>query len=91
MTNTLLKAAMKYAAPTLAQQARKRIKRAMHTNGNAFGNLRDWAEDRMPERFTPARRTPDYGRMALTGLGAAALAVPLGIWAGRMMRERQQH
>ncbi len=40
-----------------------------------------WAVGRM--RPEPKRHT---GRNAVIGLGAAAIAIPLGMWVGRMLR-----
>jgi hypothetical protein len=37
-------------------------------------------------RVTPRRKRTSAGKMALQGLGAAAVALPLGLWVGRKVR-----
>lgn len=42
-----------------------------------------WAVDRV----RPQRRRSHVGRNTAVGLGAAAVAIPLGLWLGRRLRE----
>ena len=42
-----------------------------------------WAVDRV----RPQRSRSHVGRNAAVGLGAAAVAIPLGLWLGRRLRE----
>lgn len=65
MKKTLMKAAVRAAAPRLRAKA---LKRASH-----------WVEEVM----SPPRRQSSMGMTAAKGLGAAAVAIPLGIWLGR--------
>jgi len=39
------------------------------------------------QRVRPAPKRNALGRNAAVGLGAAAVAVPLGLWLGRRLRE----
>jgi hypothetical protein len=45
----------------------------------AFGKAAEWAIDRV----APNRRKSRNRNNTLTGLGAAAVAVPIGFWIGR--------
>ena len=52
---------------------------ALNPKKAAFAKAASWAMDRaMPERRRRSRRS-----MAMKGIGAAALAVPVGLWLGR--------
>ncbi|HEV2132512.1 MAG TPA: hypothetical protein VGR27_15465 [Longimicrobiaceae bacterium] len=42
----------------------------------------DWATGLV----TPRRKRRSTGKLALQGLGAAAVALPLGLWVGRKVR-----
>ncbi len=37
-------------------------------------------------RVTPRRKRTSAGKVALQGIGAAAVALPLGLWVGRKVR-----
>ena len=67
----MLKAASYLAAPKLTYMARNPKKTAIFKAGT-------WAAERM----LPQRRRPSRGAMALKGLGAAAVALPVGMWLG---------
>lgn len=73
--NRILKLASYAAAPKLTFAAR-------HPKRAAVAKAGKWALDRV----TPSRRKPSYGAMALKGLGAAAVALPVGMWLGRKAR-----
>lgn len=45
-----------------------------------------WVANRVRRR----RHRPSLARTAAQGLGAAAVAIPLGVWAGRKLRDRGQ-
>lgn len=75
--NKLLKAASYVAAPKLTFAARNPKKAALVKAGQ-------WAMDRV----TPNRRRNTAGRSALKGLGAAAVALPVGLWLGRKVMGR---
>lgn len=71
----LMKTAAWAAAPK-AMFAMKNPKKA------ALLKAAGWAT----QRVLPHRRKSHTGRNVALGLGAAALAIPLGLWAGRRMR-----
>lgn len=75
MTKTLLKGASYMTAPA-ATFAFNNPKKA------ALVKATEWAT----KRVLPRRKRPSYGAMALKGLGAAAVAVPLGMWLGSKLR-----
>lgn len=76
--NRILTAASYVAAPKLTFAARNPRKAAIAKAGQ-------WALGRV----MPSRRKPSYGKMALKGLGAAAVALPVGMWLGRRSRRGQ--
>ncbi len=50
---------------------------------------RSWTSDvseRIGDLMGRRRRRSNTGRLALQGLGAAAVALPLGLWVGRRLR-----
>jgi hypothetical protein len=53
-------------------------KRAIVNAGKHAGR---WAV----QRVRPEPPRPEYGKMALEGLAAALVALPVGIWLGRRM------
>lgn len=73
--NRIMKLASYAAAPKLTFAAR-------HPKRAAIAKAGQWALGRM----MPSRRKPGYGAMALKGLGAAAVALPVGMWLGRKKR-----
>jgi hypothetical protein len=78
--NRLLKTASYLAAPKLTYAARHPRKAALLKAGT-------WATSRvMPGRRKRRSRTG----LAMKGLGAAAVAIPLGIWMGRRMRAQPE-
>lgn len=74
--NKVLKTASYMAAPKAAFTAFNPRKAAMIKAGK-------WAMNRV----RPQPKRPSYGSLAMKGLGAAALAVPVGMWLGRKARE----
>jgi hypothetical protein len=75
--NPLLKAAAKHAVPRLASMTRGRRKKMVMNAGK-------WAAGQVLRR----KRRASMGTLALRGLGVAALAVPVGMWIGKMISER---
>lgn len=78
----ILKAAGYAAAPKLAFLANNPGKAAVAWAGKQA------AERMLPERFRPEPQRPSFGMTAAKGLGAAALAAPLGWWLGRRLMDR---
>jgi hypothetical protein len=74
----LLKGAGYLAAPKLAFALDMPKKAAM-------AKATSWALGHVTHR----RRRPSMGMTAAKGLGAAAVALPLGMWLGRRMMERE--
>jgi hypothetical protein len=72
----LVKAAAWAAAPKMMFAAKNPRKAALM-------KATQWAV----ERVRPAPKRNAVGRSAAVGLGAAAVAVPLGLWLGRRLRE----
>ena len=60
----------------------KAARGALHTGRHRV----ERATNRALDRAIPARRRRSRRRSALAGLGAAAAAVPVGMWLGRRMR-----
>lgn len=85
MKKKALKAAGYAVAPKLSMLARHPGKAALLKAGAMAGGM---AMDRlpldrmMPDRFRPRPKRTSLG-MAARGLGAAAVAAPLGWWLGR--------
>jgi hypothetical protein len=52
---------------------------------SAAQGLVSWAGDRVGRR----RRGPNYGKLAVGGLAAAAVAVPLGMLVGNRLRSHE--
>lgn len=77
--NRMIKTASYLAAPKMAFAAFNPRKAAVVKAGQ-------WAMDRV----RPQPRKPAYGSLALKGIGAAALAVPVGMWLGRRARSEAQ-
>jgi len=71
MKRKILKSAMRLAAPELP--SRKEVRRSAMKAGK-------WAMRRVG--YDPG---PDYGSMALRGLGAAAVTLPIGYLIGRRL------
>lgn len=74
----LLKTAARLASPHLAGAMLGRKK-------SPLTRAADWASGHVVRRSAPA---PSMGSTALKGLGAAAVALPLGMWLGRKLRDR---
>ena len=72
--NPLLKTAAKHAVPHLATLTRGRKKRMLARAGK-------WAAGQVMRKQSRS----SMGGMALKGLGAAAIAVPVGMWLGRRL------
>lgn len=79
MKQRLLAAAGYAAAPRLAFTLQ-------HPGKMAVASAAGWAANRM----APRRRRSSMGATAAKGLGAAALAVPVGMWLGRRIFQGQQ-
>jgi hypothetical protein len=79
----ILKAAGYAAAPKLAFLANNPGKGAAAWAGKQV------VERMLPDRFRPEPRRSSFGMTAAKGLGAAALAAPLGWWLGRRIMERE--
>ena len=71
----LLKTAAKLATPHLASMVLGKKKSTLSRVMDRAG-------------LAPARSSAGMGSTALKGLGAAAVAVPVGMWLGRMLRDR---
>ena len=71
--NPMLKTAAKHAVPHLASMTRGRKKKMIVKAGR-------WAAGHMMRK-----QSRSMGAMALKGLGAAAVAVPVGMWLGRKL------
>jgi beta-lactamase regulating signal transducer with metallopeptidase domain len=52
-----------------------------HPRKAAFLAASSWVANRIRRR-----RRPSYARTAMQGIGAAAVAIPLGVWVGRKVR-----
>lgn len=74
--SNILKAAGWAAAPKMMFAAKNPRKAALL-------KATQWAVSRV----RPAPRRSHTGRTAAVGLGAAAVAVPLGLWLGRRLRQ----
>ena len=72
MKKKLLKGAGYIAAPKLSFALH-------HPRKAAMASVAAWAVDHM----TPHRRRSNKAATAAKGLGAAALALPVGLWLGR--------
>jgi hypothetical protein len=59
----------------------------LHPRKAMFGKAASWAMNRV----SPARRRRARRRTAVTGLGAAAMAVPVGLWLGRRFFSARLH
>lgn len=77
--NRVMKLASYAAAPKLTFAAR-------HPKRAAVAKAGQWALGKV----MPRRRKPAYGSMALKGFGAAAVALPVGMWLGRKARGGSQ-
>ena len=71
--NPLLKTAARHAVPHLASLTRGRKKKMLVNAGR-------WAAGQMGRK-----QKVSMGTMALKGLGAAAVAIPVGMWLGRKL------
>ncbi|MBW3629544.1 MAG: hypothetical protein KY464_09620 [Gemmatimonadetes bacterium] len=71
--NPLLKTAAKHALPHLATMTRGRRKKMLMKAGK-------WAAGQVMRKKSRSMRS-----VALKGLGAAAVAVPVGMWLGRKL------
>lgn len=61
---------------------------ALHPGRTRMGRVAERAIDRL----NPAvRRRQARRRSALTGIGAAIIALPVGLWLGRRMNGSRQH
>lgn len=72
MKTTFLRTAMRFATPEPPMSRRGVGRRAM--------KARRWAMRRVRRQ-----RGPDYGAIALRGLGAAAITLPIGYLIGRRL------
>jgi hypothetical protein len=54
---------------------------ALNPGKAAFMKAGSWTLD----RISPSRRRRSRTRSAVTGIGAAAVAVPMGVWLGRRL------
>lgn len=79
----LLRAAAKTAGSHLLSNLRTPKKSTLERAG-------EWATDRMNlTSLAPRRRhSPSAGMIAVKGLGAAAVALPVGMWLGRRLFDR---
>lgn len=75
----LLKGAGYIAAPKLSFAL-------LHPRKAAMASMAAWAVDHM----TPHRRRSHFGSTAAKGIGAAALALPVGLWLGRRMMQPRE-
>lgn len=57
------------------------------SQGNNLSRAAEWATD----RIRPRRKRNVFGITAAKGLGAAAVALPLGLWLGRRRRNSSAH
>lgn len=71
--NPLLKTAAKHAVPHLASLTRGRKKKMLVKAGR-------WAAGQVVRK-----QKVSMGAMAFKGLGAAAIAIPVGMWLGRKL------
>jgi hypothetical protein len=78
--NKLLKGAAWVAAPKLMFAAKNPRKAALV-------KAVDWATDLIPGR----RKRTSFAGTAAKGIGAAAVAVPLGLWVGRKVWGGREH
>jgi hypothetical protein len=74
--NPLLKTAAKHAVPHLATLTRGRKKKMLKHAGK-------WAANQMLRK--QSRSMGSMRSTALMGFGAAAIAVPVGLWLGRKL------
>ena len=74
--NPMFKSAAKHAVPHLATLTRGRKKKMLVKAGR-------WAAGQVMRK--QSRSMGSMGSMALKGLGAAAVAVPVGMWLGRKL------
>ncbi|CAN5616283.1 hypothetical protein BH23GEM6_BH23GEM6_23580 [soil metagenome] len=73
------KTLMKTAGVAAATKATRSFAKAQSKNLSAAA---DWATDRV----RPRRKKTLFGLTAAKGLGAAAVALPIGLWLGRRAR-----
>lgn len=78
----LRKTIMKTAAVATARRVSTRLAKRQ---GENIGRAADWAVDRVRPR-----RKNTFARTAAKGLGAAAIALPLGMWLGRRRRGTEE-
>lgn len=76
--NPLLKTAAKHAIPHLASMTRGRRKKMLMKAGR-------WAAGQVMRK-----QSRGMGSLALKGLGAAAVALPVGMWLGRKLLSDDQ-
>lgn len=62
------------------------LSRMSRSGNRAVSRAGDWAADRL----MPNRRRRSPMRIAATGLGAAAVALPFGLWLGRRGRSSDE-
>lgn len=72
--NPIVKEAARFASPHVLKFANRHKKKAMHAGR--------WAAGQVMRR---QKRSLSVGAIAFRGLGAAALAVPVGLWVGRKL------
>lgn len=88
MKKKVLKAAGYAAAPKLTFLASNPQKAALVKAGAWAG---EQVVNRMvPNRFRPQPKRTSFGMTAVKGLGAAAIAAPLGWWLGRMLMNQSE-
>jgi hypothetical protein len=80
----LKKTLMKTAGVAAATSATRSFARSQ---GKNISRATDWAVD----RIRPRRKRNTLGLTAAKGLGAAAVALPIGLWLGRRSRASRDH
>ncbi|CAN5670380.1 MAG: hypothetical protein H0U67_04040 [Gemmatimonadetes bacterium] len=76
----------KTAVKTAGLAAAARATRSFASNqGDNLSRAAEWATD----RIRPRRKRNTLGLTAVKGLGAAAVALPIGLWLGRRVRRNR--
>lgn len=82
----MLKTAAKLATPHLAASMLGRKKSLFGRSRSPLDRAVDFGRGLMPAQ----RSTSSAGSTALKGIGAAAVAIPLGMWLGRKLTQRDE-